>query len=119
MLEKIEKDIPHFVAVTDERVIGWCDIYPVTMETFEHSAELGMGVHKDYRGQGLGRKLMEKTLEKAKAQGFERIELEVYPTNTVAIYLYEKMGFEVEGRKRKARKLDGEYQDKLMMAVLF
>jgi ribosomal protein S18 acetylase RimI-like enzyme len=119
VLKKIAKDIPHFVAVLDDIVIGWCDIYPLTKETFQHVGVLGMGVHKNYRGQGLGRKLMKKTLAKAREKGFERIELEVYTTNTAAIRLYENFGFEVEGRKRKVRKLDGEYHDNLMMALLF
>ncbi len=119
VLKKIAKDIPHFVAVVDDVVIGWCDIYPLTKETFQHVGVLGMGMHKKYRGQGLGRKLMTKTLAKARERGFERIELEVYTTNTAAIRLYENFGFEAEGRKRKVRKLDGEYYDNLMMALLF
>ena len=119
VLKKIEKNIPHFIAIADGVVIGWCDIYPLEKETFQHVGVLGMGVHKDHRGLGLGKKLMEKTLAKAKEKGWERIELEVYTTNTAAIRLYESFGFEVEGRKRKVRKLDGEYYDNLMMALLF
>ncbi len=47
-----------------------------------------IAVHKDYRGQGLGRKLMEKTFEKAKGD----IKLHVEPENP-ARHLYEKLGF--------------------------
>ncbi len=119
VLKNIARNMPHFVAVVDNTVIGWCDIHPLEKETFQHVGVLGMGIHKEYRGQGLGKKLMLKTLAKAKAKGLERIELEVYSTNTVAIHLYEQMGFELEGRKRKIRKLDGEYYDNLLMALLF
>jgi len=75
-----------------------------------------MGVLKEHRRQGLGTVLMERTIEEAKRKGLERIELEVYASNTPAINLYEKWGFAREGVKKKARKLDGEYDDIIEMA---
>jgi RimJ/RimL family protein N-acetyltransferase len=47
----------------------------------------------------------------------ERIELEVYGSNESAIRFYERTGFVVEGVKKKGRKLDGEYDDLVQMAV--
>ena len=49
--------------------------------------------------------------------GLERIELEVFVSNAAAIKLYEKAGFVVEGVKKKGRKLDGEYDDLVEMAL--
>jgi RimJ/RimL family protein N-acetyltransferase len=60
---------------------------------------------------------MERTVEKAKVKGIERVELEVYASNIPAISLYEKSGFVREGVKRKARKLDGGYDDIVVMAL--
>jgi RimJ/RimL family protein N-acetyltransferase len=60
---------------------------------------------------------MEETLLAAKKFGIERVELEVYASNIPAIKLYEKRGFSHEGVKRKARKLDGVFDDVLMMAL--
>jgi RimJ/RimL family protein N-acetyltransferase len=37
----------------------------------------------------------------------------------VARSLYEAVGFELEGTKRKSRKVDGRYQDELLMALRF
>ena len=50
--------------------------------------------------------------------GLERIELEVFASNTVAKKLCEKFGFHEEGRKRKARKLDGVYDDIVLFGLL-
>ena len=61
--------------------------------------------------------MMERTISKAKARGIERVELEVYASNVPAVSLYEKRGFLHEGVKRRARKLDGVYDDILVMAL--
>jgi RimJ/RimL family protein N-acetyltransferase len=42
----------------------------------------------------------------------------VYPSNTPAIHLYEKFGFQLEGCRRKAKKLDGVHEDILIMGLL-
>ena len=43
--------------------------------------------------------------------GMERVDLEVFASNEAAIALYPKFGFVVEGMKKRARKLDGKYDD--------
>ncbi|MEP6757424.1 MAG: GNAT family N-acetyltransferase, partial [Chthonomonadales bacterium] len=101
-----------------EVVIGWCDIVPKKMEGFRHIGTLGMGIKEGYRGQGIGSRLMESTLNRAKEIGLERVELDAFATNTNAIALYKKFGFEVEGVKKAARKLDGIVEDNICMAKL-
>lgn len=49
----------------------------------------------------------------------ERVELDVYASNGPALGLYEKLGFVVEGVHRRARKLDGQVDDLISMALLF
>jgi RimJ/RimL family protein N-acetyltransferase len=99
-------------------VVGWCDIVRVPMEGFSHTGRLGMGLLAAYRGQGIGRRLATAAIEAARAAGMERIELEVLASNTTAIQLYEKLGFVHEGVKRRARHLDGVWDDNVLMALL-
>ena len=107
------------VAVThDERVVGWCDIVRVPLEGFRHTGRLGMGLLAPYRGQGIGRRLAEAAIEAARGAGMERIELEVLASNTAAVKLYERLGFAHEGVKRRARHLDGAWDDNVLMALL-
>jgi ribosomal protein S18 acetylase RimI-like enzyme len=54
---------------------------------------LGMGLLADYRARGIGRALLEATLDDAFARGFERVALEVFAGNERAVRLYEKVGF--------------------------
>ena len=118
LADGLEKGEIRLVAVDGGRVVGWIDIMVEDIEGFTHVGRLGMGVLKRYRGRGIGQTLFEAALHAAQDEGLERVELDVYASNTAAISLYEKFGFEVEGRKRRARKLDGEYDDMLIMARL-
>src|SRR6266567_8771951 len=114
----IARRVPQFVALEGKQVIGWCDIFPHERECFAHVGRLGMGVLPKYRGQGTGRRLAEKTIAHAKRIGLERIELDVYASNKSAIALYKSLGFALEGVKRKGRKLDGVYDDVVVMGFL-
>jgi len=109
----------HFVAVDDAgEVVGWCDIVRLGLEGFQHSGRLGMGLLAHARGQGVGRRLAQTTIDAARSRGIERIELEVFATNVRAIRLYERLGFMHEGVRRQARKLDGVYDDNVLMALM-
>lgn len=119
LVEDVERGIIRLIALADSTVVGWCHIRPDRWEGFTHAGLLGMGVVKEYRGQGIGSALLRQTLDEARHGGLERIELSVFASNITAIHLYEKFKFQTEGRKKKARKLDGNYDDIMMMALIF
>ena len=107
------------VAVDDAgNVVGWCDIMRYGTEGFRHCGRLGMGLLSTARGRGLGRRLAETAIQAAFAGGMERVELEVFASNESAIALYERLGFVREGLKRNARKLDGAYDDSVLMVLV-
>jgi len=117
VLSNIAKGVLQFVAIHGAEVIGWCDITPLEWGGFTHCGRLGMGVRADWRGRGIGRRLIMATLQGAREKGLERVELEVFASNRPAIRLYESLGFVVEGIKRRGRKLDGAYDDVLEMTL--
>jgi ribosomal protein S18 acetylase RimI-like enzyme len=119
VMENISRGAPHFIALDDSTVVGWCDIIPRRYEGFTHIGKLGMGVHRDWRGKGIGTRLIDAALDSARELKLERIELEVFASNKNAVSLYGKKGFEVEGIRRKARKIDSVYEDILFMALLY
>jgi|GEM_PF-4596695 len=65
---------------------------------------------------GLGRRLIQATIEDAESKGLERIELWVFENNQNAISLYLKNGFKVEGKMEKHLKIGGVYHGSLNMA---
>jgi len=100
VLSNIANHVPQFLALSINDVIGWCDISPIRLEGFTHCGTLGMGVRKDFRRLGIGTRLLERTMVEARVKGMERIELEVFASNTPAIKLYQKAGFVTEGVKK-------------------
>lgn len=106
------------LALAEGAVIGWCDVNFHPFEGMRHVGQLGMGLLPAYRGQGLGRRLLQETLQRVFANGLRRVELDVFASNGPAVRLYEQEGFVIEGRKRRARILDGVEDDILVMGLL-
>ena len=103
----------------DDDVIGALTCAGGTLAADHHVTSLGMYVHKRWRDQGVGTALMDACITWAEASpAVRRIELEVYAGNARAIHLYEKYGFEHEGRKRRMVYQNGAYIDNLIMARL-
>lgn len=120
VLGNIAQGCPHMVAMSAGQVVGWCDASRrESRPIFAHSAVLGMGLLPEFRGKGIGRKLIQQTLAASREFGFHRVELTVREDNLNAIELYKQVGFEIEGLQRDAFLVDGVYTSLIMMAVLF
>ncbi len=105
-------------AMQGDQVVGWALVMPSHAFGLTHSSWLALGVHREFRRRGIGRRLMDSVIEKAWQSGLERIELVVWADNQPAIALYENLGFQHEGVLRNYRYLDGKYTDAVMMALL-
>ena len=114
--DNVERGYPQVVANQDGKIVGWCDAIPGDAGR-AHIGGLGMGVLKDHRGQGIGERLLEATIDGARRFGLQKIELSVYSSNEPAIALYRKLGFVEEGLKKRGRLVDGIYDDVLLMAL--
>ena len=81
--------------------------------------EFGMMLLDGYRGQGLGRRLLDAGVEWAREVGAHKVGLQVWPDNERAIALYRSAGFEVEGVLRKHyRRNNGELWDATVMGLI-
>jgi len=104
------------VAEADGRIIGVAGADRKPCRAERHVVVLGLSVLEAYRGRGLGTQLLGALLDWCREQpGVRRIELSVYARNTVAIALYRKHGFQLEGRRREAVRKGGEWLDVLVM----
>jgi [ribosomal protein S18]-alanine N-acetyltransferase len=64
---------------------------------------LGIAVHPEWQGRGIGRSMMEHLHHVARARGATRIRLKVYPANEVGIRLYESFGYDFAGEEHGQR----------------
>jgi putative acetyltransferase len=115
-LARLKPDNHIFVAELDGRVVGMAGLH-VRPGKLRHSASLGIYVHDDFHGRGIGRALMERLIDLAdRWLGLLRVDLTVHHDNAPAIALYRKLGFVVEGTRRRAIFVDGGLHDVVMMA---
>ena len=106
-------------AEADGRVVGMLGLHGHIGPRTRHAAGIGMSVHEDYQGRGVGTALMAAMIDLADGWlNLHRIELQVYTDNAPAIHLYEKFGFVVEGTLRDYVFREGVYVDALAMARL-
>ncbi|MDP4237965.1 MAG: GNAT family N-acetyltransferase [Bacteroidota bacterium] len=83
----------YFVAEKAEQLMGGCGIYPTDGLT-ESCAELvKFYLSPESRGKGIGKRLLEASLNKAKELGYRQIYLESFPELDKAIGMYAKAGF--------------------------
>ena len=55
----------------------------------------GIAVTPEHRGRGIGKRLMQIAREQALDHGYDRLSLVVFEENTVAVRLYQHLGYEI------------------------
>ena len=107
------------VAVSDGKIVSCCGLQGNKFKRRRHATGLGIAIRRTWRGVGLGRHLMLTLIDWAdRHPDLTVFELEVFADNEPAQRLYRSLGFEVDGRKRRAiRRHDGRYVDELLMSL--
>ncbi|MGK4004399.1 GNAT family N-acetyltransferase [Sorangium sp. So ce1036] len=107
------------------RLVGEATLLRLQPRMLRHVGVVGLGVHPEAQGLGVGRALMGRLLEWARAHRDAdggrvlRVELQVRSDNARAIALYRSLGFVLEGTRRAlVRRDDGVLVDDLVMGLL-
>lgn len=109
----------HLVACDAEEIVGCVGLTTERSPRRRHVATLGMVVHDDWQGRGIGSTLLRAAVDLAdRWLSLTRLELTVYADNEPALRLYRKFGFAVEGRLARYAFRDGAFVDALTMARL-
>ena len=92
-----------FVACDGERVVGAYKLTPNYPGRGAHVANGSYIIDASYRGRGIGRLLVEHSLQKAASAGYKAIQFNfVVSTNYGAVKLYEDLGFQTLATLPKA-----------------
>lgn len=102
----------YLVCDKEAQVAGYVGIWVV----FEEAHITNVAVAPQWRGQGLGRVLMEEAEKVARQKNALRILLEVRPSNYAALSLYQSLGYMETGRRKGYYSDNGE--DAIIMTKL-
>jgi len=91
-----DSSLAGFVWVEDGRVVGNANVAPLSSGVGQWVLS-NVVVAPSFRGRGIGRSLVETCLEHVSCQGGERVLLQVWRSNAVAVHLYESRGFQTMG----------------------
>ncbi|TFG09773.1 N-acetyltransferase [Candidatus Thorarchaeota archaeon] len=114
-----EEQVFAIVATSDDRIVGHSAFFMHDYPRLKGIADLGIQIHQDFQGVGLGTAMTEICIREAKESELHRLSLEVVAENEAAIHLYDKLGFVKEGLKRDAFfGQDGKYHDLVVMGQI-
>ena len=101
----------------DRRAIGGCSLFDIALAN--RSALLGIWLGRPYWDAGYGTDAVRTLCRFAfEHMNLQRIELNVFATNPRARAAYEKVGFVVEGERRRSEFIGGRYVDSYLMGLL-
>ena len=104
-------------AVSDNKPVGMIASFHNNRIKTNHVCEIwGMYVRREYRGQGIGNKLMAAVLEEIQnLKGVTKIIIGVNPAQISTEHLYLKYGFCVVGHLKKEIHVNGNFYDELIL----
>jgi GNAT superfamily N-acetyltransferase len=83
-----------FVAVHDDRVIGWIGVcQAILLESLPYCEINGLVIDEKYRGKGIGKLLIEKAKQWAKEKGNTKLKLRCNVKRTETHLFYQHLGF--------------------------
>lgn len=108
-----------FLAESDGKVVGFqtLDLWARTIRSMDHVGQLGTFVTRDWRGRGIGKQLAAHTFAFARAHGYAKFVIFVRASNTGAQKFYAGLGFVPCGRFARQVKIDGVYDDEILMEM--
>jgi RimJ/RimL family protein N-acetyltransferase len=97
--------------------MGGCEITKDNFDVSRHVGTLGIGLRKDVRGMGIGKKLVRLCLcESKKKLELKIVKIYVFDTNKSARLFYKRLGFKEVGKIPKGVLHNGKYKDDIIMA---
>ncbi len=112
-IDSLDSGYTCMVAELDGALVG----YVVLMPSVDEAHLLTIGIASEHQRKGLGEEILSRMMAMAHDSGINRIILEVRPSNTPALALYRKCGFQQIGLRRGYYPADNDTrEDAIVMA---
>ncbi|MEX0299815.1 MAG: N-acetyltransferase family protein [Kordiimonas sp.] len=96
----------------NEEVLGWTVLWPVSDRcTYAGVAEVSVYVSASAQGQGIGKLLLTKLIEKSEEIGIWSIQAGIFEDNPGSMALHLSCGFRLVGYREKIGKLHGIWKN--------
>jgi phosphinothricin acetyltransferase len=108
------RDTRYAVVVADANggVAGWASLSPYSdRAAYARTAESSVYVHRDHRGRGIGRALMSRLLDAARASGVRVILARITAESTASLELHRSLGFRDMGTLHRCGEKFGRLLD--------
>jgi phosphinothricin acetyltransferase len=100
-------------------VVAWGSLNAFNpRRAYDHVADFSLYVERDWRGRGVGRRLLAALTERARALGYHKLVLSAFPWNEAGMRVYRQAGFREVGVYREQGRLDGRWVDTVVMERL-
>ena len=103
-----------WVVEKDEKLIGH-GVLSVMASGEAHLLNVCIG--RDHQGAGYGKRLVEHMLRRARERRVDAVFLEVRPSNSVALAIYESLGFNEVGRRKNYYPTQTGHEDAQILAL--
>jgi len=114
----IEEGYISLVCEIDNKLVGYVVGFTFEVNRRKHCMSIAIAMLQDYSLKGMGTELMKELIKRGKDKGITRFELDVSTKNKIAINLYKKMGFIIEGERKNSYLINGEFDDDYIMAKI-
>lgn len=110
--------LPHsrLVARSQNIVKGWAALAPVsTRSVYSGVADVSIYVGTEYRGEGLGRALLEALIFSSESNGIWTLQAGIFPENAASIALHKRCGFREVGRRERIGRMKEVWRDTILL----
>lgn len=104
--------------IAEERgiITGFAVIIPVSSrECYAGVYEESLYVHDQWRGRGIGKKLLHALIDRTERLGIWTLQGTVFVENEPSVRLHERCGFRIVGRREKIAQRNGVWKDTYLM----
>jgi phosphinothricin acetyltransferase len=100
-------------------VVGFSALQPFSQDdVYSHIGVVTIWVEKDFRGQGIGRKLAQKAFAAARKKSFNKLMFFAYYFNREKMGFYKRLGYDEAGMLKRHAKIKDKLVDVLVMEYL-
>jgi len=107
---------PVLVVEAEGEVTAWGSLNSFNpRRAYDHVADFSLYVDRAWRGRGVGHRLLDALVARARALGYHKLVLSAFPWNEAGMTVYRRAGFREVGIYREQGLLDGRWVDTIVM----